>query len=388
MNNYLNISCYQNHCCGCGECYAICPVNAIEMKLSKEGFYYPAVNNQKCINCTKCVKHCSFNREDKPNNLIAAYALKHSDPEVRAASRSGGVFTALSDIILDAGGVVYGCKLVNCREAIHVRATSKQERDEFRGSKYIQSKTHDIFDSVKNDLQQGVWVLFSGTACQVNAIADYCKDTDCSKLLLVDIVCHGVPSPKVWNDYLDYLSRKSQKIIVSVDFRDKVNFGWADHKETVVFSDGSKHSGNDFTRLFYDHNILRKDCFQCPYRSINRVGDISIADCWGIAQNYPEFDDNKGVSLVLVNTEKGGSFFKQLQHTEFIDVEINKLLQPPLKENWIIPSEYDSFWKYYHRHSFEKVIKKYVLKLDCLPKRALRKLYRLVRRMGKKPAGR
>ena len=361
----MNINIYKNHCCGCGECSIICPTNAIKMKLNKQGFYYPVVIAKNCIYCSKCVNHCSYNNgsnKDLADSVLTSYAVKHKDEIIRAASRSGGVFTSLSDLVLDRGGVVYGCQLFDCRTAIHTRATTKEERDAFRGSKYIQSETHQIFESVKNDLLNGLWVLFSGTSCQVNAIKDFCGNIDCSKLLLVDIVCHGVPSSKIWTDYLKYIEKTNKKKIVSVDFRDKSKFGWAAHTETFVFEDGTDHSSDYFRRLFYDHLILRKDCFECPYRSLERISDITIADCWGIAEHYPEFNDNKGVSLVLVNTDQGQSFYNQLSDIDYIEVDINNLMQPPLKENWIIPKNYDEFWGFYNKRSFKKVINKYVLK--------------------------
>ncbi len=361
----MHIEKYNDHCCGCGECVAICPAKAVSMKYNKQGFAYPIVDTQKCIDCSKCVKQCSFNNGTNINDSDKSqqyYAFKHIDESIRESSRSGGIFTALSDIVLGNGGVVYGCKLENCRRAVHTRATTKEERDAFRGSKYIQSETHHIFKDVKDDIKKGLLVLFSGTSCQVNAIKDYCKDLDCSKLILVDIVCHGVPSPKVWNDYLKYIEKTNNKKIVSVDFRDKRKFGWAAHEETVIFENGTDYSDNVFRRLFYDHLILRNDCFECPYRSLNRISDISIADCWGIAEHYPEFDDNKGVSLVLINTEKGLDIYKKTQREKSIEVDVQKLLQPPLRMNWDKPTDYSEFWKYYNSHSFKKVLNKYVLK--------------------------
>lgn len=359
----MNVSTYDQHCCGCGECYTICPVKAINMQLNSQGFYYPVVDSEKCVNCSKCTTHCSFNNGSAKSESylpINSYALKHKDEDIRAASRSGGVFTALSNIILDMGGVIYGCELQDCRKAIHTRATTKEQRDGFRGSKYIQSETYHIFEEVKNDVKNGLWVLFSGTSCQVNAVKDFCKDLDCSKLLLVDIVCHGVPSPMVWNDYLKYIEKKQKKKILSVDFRDKQKFGWTAHNETVVFQDGSDYSDKTFRTLFYSHLILREDCFKCPYRSLNRISDITIADCWGITEHYPEFDDDKGVSLVLINTDKGQATYNRMNNTQHINVDITKLMQAPLRTNWDVPSDYDEFWGYYKSHSFKKVIGKYV----------------------------
>jgi len=357
----MNVLAFQNHCCGCGECFAVCPTKAIIMKKNEQGFLYPVIDNDKCVDCSKCARYCSFNKKgENCSSVLESYAMKHKNEEIRANSRSGGIFTALSDFVLSENGSVFGCVLKDNREAVHVRATSPQERDLMRGSKYIQSDTKNVFQAIKSDLEQGKWVLFSGTSCQVNAVKDFCATVPCERLLLVDIVCHGVPSPMVWSDYLNFLEKKENKKIVDVDFRDKKNFGWAAHKDTVIFDDGSQYSGDVFTKLFYGHNILRKACFGCPYRNLNRVGDISIADCWGIATEYPEFDDNKGVSLVIVNTLKGKEIYKSLSGVNDIEVDINRLMQPPLKENWTAPKEYDEFWKYYHKHSFKNVVDKYV----------------------------
>lgn len=382
-----NISDYHKHCCGCGECITVCPKHAITMRQNKHGFLYPDVNPHLCVQCGLCLKHCAFN---KFQNVAVctpktSFAVKHTEETVRRESRSGGVFTALSDWILEQNGVVYGCKLFNNTIARHCRATTAKERDEFRGSKYIQSNTQSVFDAVKEDLKCGRWVLFSGTACQVAAISEYCKNMDCNRLVLVDVVCHGVPSPKVWRDYLRYMEKKVKANVIAVDFRDKKRFGWAEHMETFQFDDGSICSDMVFRKLFYDHYILRPSCFECPYKSLNRVSDITIADCWGIRTHYPDFDDNKGVSLVLVNSPKGQYIYDELRNIEQISVDLEKLMQPCLKENWPKPVDYDDFWEFYHRHSFNKVIKKYVLhqpewykSVGHFLRRAIRKVYRIM----------
>lgn len=357
----MNVSIFKNDCCGCGVCSSICPSKAITMQLNQKGFYYPHVDDTKCSNCSHCVSQCSFNStENKSNSLLSAWAVKHTSSDVRQASRSGGVFTSISDYVLEQNGIVYGCELIENDKALHTRATTAQERNKFRGSKYIQSATYHIYESVKNDLLSGYWVLFSGTPCQVDALVNYCKNVNQSKLITVDIVCHGVPSSLIWSDYLEYIMKKFSKTIKSVEFRDKITFGWSAHEETFTFTDDTKVSSHIFRQLFYNHLILRESCFICPYKKLNRVGDISIADCWGITNNYPEFDDNKGVSLVLVNTAKGTAIFNNLNSIDSISVDINKLMQPCLEYNWEIPDNYNEFWSYYSKHGFQKVIDKYI----------------------------
>lgn len=368
------------HCCGCGQCIEVCHCNAISMIKNRQGFFYPSIEKQKCVNCGKCISSCSFNHfESSKESVISSFAVKHKDESIRANSRSGGVFTAISDWILEHDGVVYGCELIDYREAIHTRAVTKTERNKFRGSKYIQSQIFDCFKSVKNDLEKGRWVLFSGTPCQVDAIRNYCDNIKNDKLLLVDIVCHSVPSQKVWSDYLSHLSRKREKPVYVV-FRDKQKFGWASHKEKIVYNSGNVHYDDLFARLFLSNLISRKDCFSCPYKSLSRCSDITIGDCWGVAENYSEFDDNKGVSLVLVNSKKGDSVFKELDNINSINVDIHNILQPALSYNWEIPIEYDSFWKYYRWHSFRSVVKKYIYKKPSLSKRVMIKSQRVRKR--------
>lgn len=303
------------------------------------------------------------------------------DEQIRAASRSGGVFTAISDVVLSRGGAVYGCRLLKNRRAVHERATSAAQRDQFRGSKYIQSDCSGVYAQVRTDLLADRWVLFSGTPCQVNAVKDYCAEISCGKLILVDIVCHGVPAQRVWNDYCSYVEQINKKTISSVDFRDKCHFGWADHRETFYFEDRTFYSNAIFRKLFYAHYILRKDCFQCPYKNENRVGDITLADCWGIAEHYPAFNDDHGVSLVLVNTPKGEDLFQSAENLTVMAVEMEKLMQPPLKENWQMPVDYEEFWKYYQTHSFESVVRKYVEKRESYCAAAKRRLRKFVSRI-------
>ena len=331
------------------------------MKPNVQGFLYPTIREDLCVNCGLCTKSCSFQTADPgTDSPLQIFAAKHTDSKIRNASRSGGIFTAVSDWIFRRGGTVYGCKMADCKTAVHSRATTPEERNAFRGSKYIQSKTGDIYAQVVRDLKDGLWVLFTGTPCQVHALQQFCRNLDTSKLLCIDIVCHSVPSPKVWSDYIDYQEAQSNSQIINVNFRDKHRFGWASHRETFVFANGEIHSDTIFRKLFSSHYISRKSCFDCPYKSLHRVGDFTIADCWGITDAYPDFDDNKGVSLVLVNTDLAKSIYSDLTELDTIEVDIQKLMQPCLKENWSKPNDYNEFWKFYRRKSFAKVLDKYI----------------------------
>lgn len=215
------------------------------------------------------------------------YAVKHKNEATRAASRSGGIFTALSDQVLSIGGVIYGCVLTDDFNAVHIRADNEEDRNRMRGSKYIQSKLGNTFKSVRADLDAQKSVLFSGTSCQVAGLKKYLgKEYD--NLFCVDIVCHGVPSKKVWDAYLRWQEQKNHSKISSVDFRNKKDFGWHDHVETLYFENGKSTSSRVFKEFFYGHTVLRPSCYECPYKSVMHPGDITIADWKGIRNTVSE----------------------------------------------------------------------------------------------------
>lgn len=231
------------NCCGCTACASICAHDAISMVPDALGFLYPKVDVAKCIECGLCEKVCQFNDNyDRSLNLgqPLAFAARHKDIDEVMKSRSGAAFVAISDYILEQGGVVYGAGYKDHFCVVHKRATTKEERDEFRGSKYVQSDLTGVFRSVKEDLKKGLTVLFSGTPCQTAGLNSFVGKKLRENLVLIDIVCHGVPGPYVWREYLAYLERKHGAKISSVDFRDKRKFGWKAHNETVTFMGGVK----------------------------------------------------------------------------------------------------------------------------------------------------
>lgn len=229
-----------SQCCGCTACSSICEYEAIQMKPDKLGFLFPVVDVNKCVDCGLCDKICSFNDNyDTSLNLEKpiAFAARHKDMGQVMKSRSGAAFVAISDYILDHGGVVYGAGYQDHFRVVHKRASTKEERDEFRGSKYVQSDMRGVFKQVRKDLKNGLVVMFSGTPCQTAGLNAYVGKKLRENLYLVDIVCHGVPSPYVWQDYLTYLEKRHGARIVHVNFRDKEKYGWKAHKETFEFED-------------------------------------------------------------------------------------------------------------------------------------------------------
>ena len=287
------------------------------------------------------------------------YAVQHKNESIRAASRSGGVFTALSDWILEQQGVIYGCVLDENFVAVHIKADNARTRDRMRGSKYIQSRLEDTYKNIKNDLIVGRMVLFTGTSCQIDGLRKYLgKQYD--NLFCVDIVCHGVPSPKVWKTYLKWQEKRKMSKIKDVNFRNKNDYGWRAHIETLFFENGQIENGKIFTTLFYGHTILRPCCYVCPYKSVLHPGDITLADYWGIEKAAPEFDDNRGVSLVLINNEKGSNFFEQIKdRVKWKETRIEDSMQPPLIAPFPKPNERNHFWYDFDKKKFGYIVKKY-----------------------------
>lgn len=352
-------------CCGCTACASICAHDAITMQPDCMGFLYPTVNTTLCTDCGLCETVCAFNEHyDTSLNLPQpeAYAARHKSMKEVETSRSGAAFIAISDWILQQGGSVYGAGYTEHFRVVHKRATTREERDEFKGSKYVQSDMGKVFRQVKQDLKNGMIVLFSGTPCQTSGLNAYIGKKLREKLYLVDIVCHGVPAPYLWRDYLSYLEKKQKAKICWVNFRDKQEFGWKAHKETFkfikFFGGGKKMS---FTFLFYQHIMFRPSCGKCHFTNTKRPSDITIADFWGWEKTDPDINaDNKGVSLVLCNTEKGRQLFKEVKYDMYvIPAKLENCMQPNLQYPTTIHPKRDKFEQDYIQKGFTYVMKKY-----------------------------
>ena len=249
-------------------------------------------------------------------------------------SRSGGFFISLCHYVFKHSGVVYGCSGENPHHIIHKRATNILECESLRNPKYVQSDLLNTFSECANDLESGMIVLFSGTGCQIHGLLRYLeiKGVEDSGLVTVDLVCHGVPSPGIWETYLNQLETNYHKRIVAVNFRDKEACGWEAHKERIDFDDNSTVLEDVWTNLFYSNTILRGSCLCCPYTSTERNSDFTIGDYWGIGNNVKEFDDNKGVNLVLVHSDKGKRIFNELHDLNYRRTDLKNSLQPNLYE--------------------------------------------------------
>lgn len=352
-------------CCGCSACMSICPKKAISMQPDALGFLYPVVNEAECINCGLCEKVCAFNDDYNISlNLVEpqAFGVRHKNIQEIDQSRSGAAFIALSDWILDNGGVVYGAGYKDHFRVAHKRAITKQERDEFRGSKYVQSDMGDIFKQVKSDLENDLLVLFSGTGCQIAGLSSFIGKKHRKKLFLIDIVCHGVPAPFIWRDYLEYLEKKEGLPVSSVNFRDKQKFGWTDHRESFKLAHTyTSYTYTSYTYTFYQHIMFRHSCGVCHFANLKRPSDITIADFWGWEKTDPKFNaDDKGCSLLLCNTPKGLEWFNNCKKDlNWIPVKLKDCLQPNLQAPSEINKNRMKFERDYKKWGFKYVLYRY-----------------------------
>ena len=353
------------NCCGCALCEDVCPKNAITM-IQKDGFYYPIIEQNLCVDCGACVKKCPVTSvpQTQSNDCIEAFAVKHKSDSVVLNSSSGGIFTALSDKILSDGGYVIGADFDADMNIVHNVATTTQQRDRMRGSKYIQSDTTGIYDKIRLLLKEGKPILFTGTPCQAAAVRK-CFPND-ENLYILDIICHGVPSLDVWKKYVEFIENKYHRKLTFYSFRDKSISGWRGYSAKLTFDDGTVVSHNNvtgsFIELFRYDVCLRPVCANCKFTSLNRQGDITIGDFWGIEKVLPEISDNKGISAVMINNSKGKMLFDSATD------EIDKYSCTPQdiakgQPNLFRPSSYsnkaEAFQKDMKEMPFENVLKKY-----------------------------
>lgn len=310
----INITDKKN-CCGCGACVQSCPVECISMVADEEGFLYPAVDNTKCVNCGLCSRVCPIlNRGDKPSG-IKVYAAVCNDEEVRRTSSSGGVFSLLAERVLSEGGTVFGAAFDENFGVHHVMIERSEDLPLVKGSKYLQSRIEHTYKQAEDVLKTGRCVLFSGTGCQIAGLKSYLK-REYNNLYTVDVFCHGVPSPDVWRKYLADKKETYQSEINSVNFRYKVP-SWRGYSVRVNFQNGEEscvgHGDDEYIKLFLSEICLRPSCYDCKFRESRSGADLTIGDAWGVEQWMPHMDDNKGTSVVVVNTEKGQRLWEAIQ---------------------------------------------------------------------------
>lgn len=379
MNTYLSTKDEKN-CCGCLSCVYACPTGAISIEKRFDAFSYPILDAEKCVNCDKCKKVCPNDSVDTIVSPIRqTFALKHKDDETRKRSSSGGAFTAISDQLMDDGYKVYGAVFDETFHYVkHTGSCSKEDRDQMRISKYVESSLSGVYPAVKAELDAGQRIFFTGTPCQVAGLKSFLgKEYD--GLFTMDLICHGVLSPKLISDYIELLANGSR--ISYFAFRDNENNNWANsQKPIIVCEDESnlKYLPHCY-RLISRAISLRTSCGTCKFAQSGRASDITVGDLWSAGWLCPELKDDFGVSFLSVNTEKGQMLLDDLKEScTMVELDRSKAIASAAQLNSPTQASYinDMFWKYYQKHTVQKTIDIYGG--DSLKSKLMRKPFEFI----------
>lgn len=362
-------------CCGCSACVNACPKKCIEMQFDDEGFLYPVVDSTRCIECGLCTRVCPIqNRPNLAEEIPLSYVVQNKNSHVRKESTSGGMFSVLAEYVLAKQGVIFGAAYDDNFVVRHSSIESIEDLYKLRGSKYVQSEIGITFHKAKEYLENGRWVCFSGTPCQIVGLKNFLKK-DYEKLLLVDIVCHGTPSPMLFRKYVEYHTKMNGPL-KNIYFRNK-EFGYAGSTMALEFQSGKKRfTGQDvhfFKESFFRDLSTRPSCYQCKFKTVNRVSDITLFDCWGVNNFQKEMDDDKGTTSVLIHSAKGQNVFKEISDKiECVQVDFERLkkdsgnmLEGRIKMNPLR----DDFFKDAANFTIPEMVKKYTpltMKKRCI----------------------
>lgn len=308
--------CDKKACVGCGACAAVCTAGAIELRPDEGGFPYPQVDAARCVGCGACVGVCPVLGEKEKHPVQQALAARSRNEAQRRSSSSGGIFPLLAQLVLARGGAAYGAAFApDLRSVEHIRLDDASQLPLLQSSKYIQSAAETAFADVRQQLERGRWVLFSGTPCQTAALKRFLGG-DPERLLTVDIICHGVGAPAVWQTYLAEEEQAAGAQLCAVSLRDKSR-GWKKFGAALTFTDRSQkygtQQGDTFLRAYLKNTMLRESCYVCPFKESNFAGDITLGDLWGIRHLTlsPELNDEGGTSLVLLRSQKGRALWAE-----------------------------------------------------------------------------
>lgn len=319
----------KEQCCGCGACIACCPQSAVIFKEDIEGFSYPTVESDKCIECGLCEKVCPIKQRYENNYSGKSYAAYTKEASSRKNSSSGGIFGVIASAVLKNGGVVCGAAFNDDFTVSHIIIDNIEDLHRLQGSKYVQSYINGIFIEIKEVLEAGKIVLFSGTACQVAGLKKYLRK-EYNNLISIDVLCHGVPSPKLWEKYIRELKVEHGKEIKNINFRNKED-GWKAFSFLVEFEDKiikrENFVNNNYMKLFLSNICLRPSCHACKYKGLDRPSDLTIGDFWGVEKMLPDMDDDMGTSIVKINSLKGEKIFRKLSNQlNYREVDIDVAL--------------------------------------------------------------
>lgn len=379
--------CKPELCTGCGACAAACPSGCIRMIPDTEGFLRPNTDAKACISCGRCQKICPIiESHSLPDNKTTAYAAINTDEQIRYGSTSGGIFTLLGRWVLERGGIIFGAAYDDDFQVVHCAAETLDDLRWFRGAKYAQSQLGDTYRRVQSCLKDGRYVLFSGTPCQVGGLVSF-LGKDYSRLLLVDLICHGVPSAKVWEHYISYRSAQDAngKRPAAINLRSKES-GWPGYSIRFGYQDGTiyaaTNSQDPYLRGFVGNLYLRPSCYNCNFKGSDRLSDFTLGDYWGVWSQLPEYHDGKGTSLVLLHTEKAKSIWEdisgdckccEVDTSTALTENPSALLSPPVKENREV------FFERYDREDFSALVGE-LCPIPICKKQSF--IYRIAKKLG------
>lgn len=380
-----------DNCTGCTACKAICPKGCIQMVSGPEGFLYPLIDEEQCIECGLCHNTCPILNSVTLEGLNSkAYAAINLDDNIRRESSSGGIFSLLCKWIIKYDGVVFGAAYDAEYNVYHCCVKKEINLARLRIAKYAQSDLHETFQQVKEYLEEGKYVMFSGTPCQIAGLSCYLgKDYD--QLVLVDFVCHGVPSPAVWKQYISYRQKRdaSGEALLSINLREK-STGWAGYSVQFLYESGCEYkkpnSEDPYIRSFVGNLNLRPSCYQCKFKGIRRISDFTLGDYWGVWRQAPDFYDDKGTSVVMVHTKKGRLIWENIKPLiRYKVLNINSCFNenPSALVSSKLPPSREEFMNCYKKEDFNSLVDR-LLPVTPNPSPPKNVIQRMIRKLKEK----
>lgn len=354
-------------CTGCSACATVCSKNAIKLIENEEGFKIPVIDQNKCINCGICKKICPVLNTKKNNVLNKCYVGYNKNEREKEKSSSGAIFSLIANYILENDGIVIGVAFDKYNKLKHIAINNKKDLDKLKGSKYLQSDIGNIYTYVKENIKNKK-ILFVGTPCQVAGLK---RIVNSKNLICLDLVCHGVPSPKLFQKYIKELETKYNDKIINYNFRDKTT-GWDTYSNGIIFKQNKiteLATNNKYMKLFLSDIALRESCYNCNFKLGNKYSDITLGDFWGVKKYYPEMYNKKGVSAIIINSESGTEIFDTIKNNiEYKECKLEEILDnnSSLKKSSKYNRKRKKFFKDLNNNNIEKLTKKYSKKQNII----------------------